>query len=229
MLPAINPAYRAYRNPLPPAWQIGVSVLMTAVGVGGLIAGAMRSAAAPAPTPIPPPTNGELGGAGPAPGPGPGEGGLTPEQIQKISQAALDVLRKGKPHQSTTADIEAMRAGHGEGRYTTWFTSAVEDEIIALLADYRTDNNVVTCSGPQPFEESEAATRQILESLYPSGAPWEAEQFPYPSIPYSSFKKRPGGGWWSDTTPSVALWRYWLWKRVMLLADRYVCNFHPIT
>ena len=63
--------------------------------------------------------------------------------------------------------------------------------------------------------EAEAATRQVLHSLWPNGAPWDGEQFW--DIEYAA-----------QAEETTTLWRWWLWKRVMRLADEHVCLYMPI-
>lgn len=131
---------------------------------------------------------------------------------------------------STAIDDQHMRGGV-VGVFTSWFTQEVQQEIIGRMISYRNQNGIKNCrveseAIADPFgggfldvtkwrTEAEAATRQVLQSLYPNGAPWDPAQF---------YKIEN----WQEAEETTALWRWWLWKRVMQLADVHVCQYIPI-
>lgn len=182
-----------------------VTATLAGVGVGGLLLGRRAAAAVE--------------------GNGNGNGGGPP---MLIAHAAS--IPAGGAAGATAADQEAMRSGSSAGVFTSFFTSDVQQMVISRMVAYRNDRGISSCKAKtMSFNdpvvgfldrtmwrvEAEDATRQVLQSLWPNGAPWQGEQF------------------WeiedaAQAEETVALWRWWLWRRVMRLADEHVCLYIPI-
>lgn len=179
-----------------------VTAALAGVGVGGIVLGRRAFAAAP--------SNGDDG--------------------EKPLMLIAHAIPAGGAAGTTEADEEAMRSGV-PGVFTSFFTTEVQQEVISRMVAFRNANGITSCkdksmSFNDPVVgfmdrtmwrvEAEQATRQVLQSLWPNGSPWQGEQF------------------WEITTPAeaeetVALWRWWLWRRVMQLADEHVCLYIPIS
>lgn len=141
----------------------------------------------------------------------------------------------GGPGMQTHDDEYVMRHN---GLFTTFFTREVEQEVISRLQAYRNKHQITGCKnvsgtrlesgGLTPiqyrkfFREGEAATREILTDLYPTGAPWDGDQF---AIYWNAEEAEEGG----VLLGSPGLWRWWLWNRVNAIADWEVCQWKPVT
>lgn len=180
-----------------------VTATLAGVGIGGLLLGRRAAAAVDG---------------------GNGNGGGPP---MLIAHAAS--IPAGGAAGATEADEEAMRSGN-VGVFTSFFTTDVQQEVISRMVAYRNERGITSCkdktmSFNDPVvgfidrtmwrTEAEAATRQVLQSLWPNGAPWDGEQFW--DIEYAA-----------QAEETTTLWRWWLWKRVMRLADEHVCLYMPI-
>jgi hypothetical protein len=143
--------------------------------------------------------------------------------------AHLAAIPSGGAAGSTEIDDQHMRGGF-KGVFTSWFTPEVQQEVVSRMVAYRNQRGITTCSDKtESFNdpvvgfidrtmwrvEAEAATRQVLQSLWPNGAPWNGEQF------YAIQD-------WQEAEETTSLWRWWVWKRVMQLADEHVCKYIPI-
>ncbi len=185
-----------------------VTVGLAGVGVGGVVMARRALAAQPDGTP-------------------PG-GGLDPEGQRQVF-GAIAATTGGGAAQASPAEEQTMRndpLGH-----TSFFTPEVEQQVIGQLQAYKNQNGTAGCdyvyknvSGyggiqqvPAYIRAAEQASRQILNTLWPSGRPWDASIFwTYGDAPAAE-------------AAGLTLWRAWLWFRVMRLADEHVCNIRPVT
>ena len=179
-----------------------VTATLAGVGIGGLLLGRRAAAAV--------------------------EGGNGNGNGDKPLMLVAHAIPFGGAADATEADEEAMRSAMGA--FTSFFTTDVQQEVISRMVAYRNERGISSCkdktmSFNDPVvgfidrtmwrTEAEAATRQVLQSLWPNGAPWDGEQFW--EIEYAA-----------QAEETTTLWRWWLWRRVMRLADAHVCQYIPI-
>lgn len=143
------------------------------------------------------------------------------------------VIGGGGAAEMCHGDEETMRKG---GLFTCFFNRDTEVQVLSLLQAYKNDHGISSCKpvtgtlmdGEWPveyrkyFRQAEQATREILTQMYPSGAPWDGDQF----AAIRTAQEAEEGG---PLLGSVFLWRWWLWKRVNALAEAAVCEWRPIT
>ena len=139
-----------------------------------------------------------------------------------------------KPPTQNQAEA-VMRGGYHVGQYTSFFPRDVEIEVIRRLEAYKHAHGIKFCTpvpmdpgmgetydefqpglGYKWLDHAEPATEAVLMSLYPTGIPWDGQEF----VKVDSF---------AEAEQTTSLWRYWLWRRVYHLAETYVCGFTPET
>lgn len=201
---------------------VAVSAGLAAVGIGGFIAGAVTVQRT------------KDGEADPDPPPG---------ELPQL-KAMIAVATGGGAGQATEGDEEIMRHGSHGGTYTSFFNTRVESEIASRLQAYKNRRKIkdgeckkVMRYVPDKFggmnlwvgyQEAFDATQEILTSLYPNGSPWNAA--PFIDVMLKDTEQANKRSWEVAEEEGMALWRWWLWNRVNIMATGpELCGYVPVT